>query len=991
MAVLVKILDDLRKTFTSKRLLFLVCFLLLFFLFKSGIAKFIDSNLLCDKRFSNRPLDYILMFTSLFVSLKFIYKFFCLKYIPGYVELIGCFLVVFFCWNFLPIADSQEWKFTMLIFNEWSFPYVYLLMIPLFVFLMSAVVTYFRQFFSTKQELKTKYAEDIIIRAIGEDKLQYDSIVNRIENFIKYENFQKSFTIGLVGPWGNGKSSIVNLVASKINPEVSYYKFWKRKNDLIVIHFLPYLNHKEDDIISEFFTSLSRELSRFSGKLSNQILDYSNRVTNLYNNKNILELVKESSIHDNIPSKQLYDDINDQLCRIGKKIVVFIDDLDRLNEVEILQVLKLIRNTANFNNTIFVVAMDKDYVLSRLKANNHILDSRFIDKFFQLEVYLPELESDSIRLSFVDELMNSPLADLIGFGQKLNEALNNKRNLFDLHIKNFRDAKRVINQIIFEYPLFQDELDLKDFMNFVYLKLKFPKAIKLLNDNRNELLEITGGGRFYSLKKVNEKTNEEQKQYKLFEEIININSIKTDKYQIHKEGKSDSVVKEYDVDYELFVKTLACLFGEENEIIDNKSIKFENNFRKLMQQKYLETDLLESEFKDLFKNSYTLSTESIKLPKDEINNLFDAEKVSQLLRRFEYYNSDDLQSIQWSILIVAILYDKRVQYNINNSEVLKLLNLLVERYLSLNDKQDKQEDIGKWLVENLFKNTLSIENQLLLYGEMWRNTNNSWKINSNFLKEEIPNLFKKYLEEKRNEQLSATDYSMYGVYHSIKIIDNVLDNVKKLFINFWNLSNIEILCAQVTDFGSFTNTAFKLSDTTIELFGSKDLFIDFVESKNNNSEGLKEFLKLFNIFKIIGYTSEALFDFQKSDFMKEKIKQRKDSLRAVHQDEYENKRHIIFESNDSELFDEIISNKLIDKYNFRRIILEDKNFLIVNFDRSMSKKSIASEFVGDLFRFTTQSKWNLESTSFIDVFGEGIYDKSSDKYLKVVSIQPPLK
>ncbi|WP_422653172.1 hypothetical protein IZU89_15130 [Cellulophaga lytica] len=71
-------------------------------------------------------------------------------------------------------------------------------------------------------------------------------------------------------------------------------------------------------------------------------------------------LLSESSSYD------IYNRINLTLKDLNKRFVVFVDDLDRLSNKEVLQVLKLVRNTANFKNFIFIVALDKDYILNEL-------------------------------------------------------------------------------------------------------------------------------------------------------------------------------------------------------------------------------------------------------------------------------------------------------------------------------------------------------------------------------------------------------------------------------------------------------------------------------------------------------------------------------------------------------------------------------------------------------------------------------------------------
>jgi len=55
-------------------------------------------------------------------------------------------------------------------------------------------------------------------------------------------------------------------------------------------------------------------------------------------------------------SNSMFDTINGTLRKLNKQLVVFVGDIDRLDKEEITEVMRLIRNTANFYNTVFIVA-----------------------------------------------------------------------------------------------------------------------------------------------------------------------------------------------------------------------------------------------------------------------------------------------------------------------------------------------------------------------------------------------------------------------------------------------------------------------------------------------------------------------------------------------------------------------------------------------------------------------------------------------------------
>lgn len=499
--------DEIKSIFTIKNILISISLIFLFLAFNEKINIFIDKNLLLKQDFSNLTFDIILILTSIISIIIIFFKVFVDRYLPTIKEIILSVIIIAL-FIFYKYDNNTLFNYTSINIYNTTFPYIYLVIIPLSAFLSFIVIRLILDSYKSKIiQNTTLFLDDNPISDLQDDNLEYKSIVIRLKEILLSNDYKKSFTIGLVGVWGSGKSSIIKMINSELNYNKPFHKklIESIKGSLsepLIINFSPYLNHKEDDIINDFFIELSDKLKKYSGELSNHIIEYSQKITNIYNSKNISDFFKSSMQSNQIPANDLYNEINKTLKSLRKKIIVFIDDLDRLNELEILQVLKLIRNTADFTNTIFVVAMDKEYIINRLKINDKILDARYIDKFFQLEIYLPELDSEKIKELFVDKLLESNLNLNNNFESDLKNALQNHNNLFNDYIKNQRDAKRIINQLIFDYPFFADEIDLNDLMNFIYFKLKFPKAIKTINDNRNVLFTISSSGDYFKLKKT---------------------------------------------------------------------------------------------------------------------------------------------------------------------------------------------------------------------------------------------------------------------------------------------------------------------------------------------------------------------------------------------------------------------------------------------------------------------------------------------------------
>lgn len=258
-----------------------------------------------------------------------------------------------------------------------------------------------------------------------------------LQNLIKTTSNMKpevSFSIGLNAVWGQGKSTFLNRFKdqySKDNPQdlIFWFKIWKNKGD--------------QAIIENFFQELKDKLKPFSAEVSENINSYVELILRLSNTE--LHQIITSGItflEGNETLEKHYQNINKNIKKIDKQIVVLLDDLDRLEQDEILNTLKLIRTLSDFNNMIFIAGYDREYVVETInkpKAN-------FIDKIFNLEIDLLTFDYGSIErelFELVDK--NYPIkygsGDSVSFNYGFKNLFGNNllSDLTDLSEVNFLD------------------------------------------------------------------------------------------------------------------------------------------------------------------------------------------------------------------------------------------------------------------------------------------------------------------------------------------------------------------------------------------------------------------------------------------------------------------------------------------------------------------------------------------------------------------------
>lgn len=913
-----KIIELFHSKITARRLLIILITSTIFFVKEDLVVKLINKFLIVPKDFSNYFADTIFVVVALCFISRFVYLFLRRNYKASYSQVLGAIASIFLIIYFYNKADENYWNYPTL-FNS-NIEYIWLIIIPLFVFLFFNFRSLIYPVKKNEEHisLRHKLVQDNPKSILELDLLGYTGIVEELFSILISQKSDKSITIGLVGPWGNGKSSIIQMLLDKLSPELSvsdkFSKIFKREftDEYLLIHFLPYLNHQEDDLISEFFRQLSTKLRPYNGKLSNLVLEYSKRLVNVYkNNINLNFFDKHISSFEKTSAKEMYDDINELLKETDKKIIVFVDDLDRLNSKEILQVLKLIRNSADFTNVIFLVAMDKAYVVKLLTKKEEILNARFIDKFFQLEVYLPEIKKTKLREIFINLLADNGSGFSSNYIRDVNKAIKEKGNLFDDYVENIRDVKRVVNQILYEYKQLEGAIDLKDFMNFTYLKLKFPSIISFLKNNRASVLKSDRTGKKYLLRKSPlEDSKQEIDFFDTFsDKVYNYEGLK--KYKIHnnffndKKEEFDPIVDGAENKY-LILKTLSYLFGDDNNLDNVNSIKNIRNFMMLMEQRIFDDYLDESELDNLF----IVTDNEID---EELRKLKEANKIEQVLDRLEYFIVSDTEQMESALNILGLLYQKHNFYKVYEQTISDVILSILNGVVSLiKEEPDRREEFKNSIFSGLLNSSLLAHlNKIEIISDLWLNNNILTELG--FTEEEIMKTlldhYENYLIENDGVNWTVNKNEFHRVYYDIIQIEEIKNDVHSKLRDFWERNSIKMLCAQSLNFSNSSLKAFVVSDVVVEIFGSFMGFKRFVENHADSCDpGIIEYINFINISMFTDFRFYIIFEFKKFDLMIERIKSQEGNKRVFKTDQFENKQQLLFLHDAPILNENIISH-----------------------------------------------------------------------------------
>lgn len=355
------------------------------------------------------------------------------------------------------------------------FQYVYcFLIIPFFLYCVTTISK--NIYLNALNRVQSgDYLIDSPIASIDKDELFFNSHLQTLKNRIDEIPNNSSHSIAITGGWGTGKTSFLKLLEQKLKEQPLYEIIW----------FNPLKSSKSGNIQKDFFDVLEGSLSKYKMGFGRRI-KYYKELIGAIDNKYVSFLVKLGSIQLEEEKKR----INDVIRMIPKKIIIIIDDVDRLKGYEIMQVFRLISFNAEFDNVVFLIPLDKGNVIKALGC-----DTNFPNKFFEMEFPLP----DNHRY-FTCKYVHDTLKTLLK-NDSMNKVLDNQiiSDYTSYCINNMRDAKRFINNFIERFRMIHNILDVRSYYLLSLIQYKDPVLYEKIRTQNKELIEKENDKQYLNL------------------------------------------------------------------------------------------------------------------------------------------------------------------------------------------------------------------------------------------------------------------------------------------------------------------------------------------------------------------------------------------------------------------------------------------------------------------------------------------------------------
>ena len=353
------------------------------------------------------------------------------------------------------------------------------------------------------KDSEPKLSDDQPISDRQHDLLNRVAFADRIADLIDSLPTITGLVVGIFGPWGSGKTTVLNLLRARLV-----------ENDSVVVRdFNPWRITDDTAIFPGFFSVLSDAINKRPSTKMVRMCDWiwrwgghALRAIGL-----AVKVCKPSAADaaddllkafgviaaggDSVELESQRDGIVRRLKQFNKRIVVLIDDIDRLDKGETQLLFRVIKACADFPNVSYVLAFDDAMVAKaigeRYGDGDEESGRKFLEKIVQVPIRLPAATREDLRKLFFEQL--NIVGELTGLdltedqGREFITAID---PVIGTRLTTPRDTKRLRNELMLTVPPLLGEAHPVDLLLTQVVRVFFPDVYSIVCNNHSDFSGI---------------------------------------------------------------------------------------------------------------------------------------------------------------------------------------------------------------------------------------------------------------------------------------------------------------------------------------------------------------------------------------------------------------------------------------------------------------------------------------------------------------------
>lgn len=315
-----------------------------------------------------------------------------------------------------------------------------------------------------------------------DDRYGYTAIAEGLARSISALDENVSTVIGIEGQWGSGKTSLLNLLTDHLKARVP------TTTEIVV--FSPWVNSPDESPVNALMMTIAARLAKLdksamaqAGKLApltENILNYAQQtsrrlapVTRFAGNfvpglglvADGMDALAETGLSGREKTAaELRADIEDKIAGLGVSFIVVIDDLDRLEPVQAVEVLRMVRSVADFSRFRYVMCYDRDVLAHAVETGLGVQNGKlYLQKIIPLSFSLPRPESFDLRREFIAGVVRLYISVCqTEPDEMLLQDLRRVADIYGTALRTPREVQLTLNALAFRYSGLRDYVWLPD-------------------------------------------------------------------------------------------------------------------------------------------------------------------------------------------------------------------------------------------------------------------------------------------------------------------------------------------------------------------------------------------------------------------------------------------------------------------------------------------------------------------------------------------------
>lgn len=337
----------------------------------------------------------------------------------------------------------------------------------------------------------------------GSDQFDFSPFAEAIAQSIIKNDDSEGTVMAIHGPWGSGKSSVINLVKHYLEEDV-------KSGQLQILDFKCWWFRGEEALVLEFFHQLYGALdqqglerakeatSQLGSRMLSTLAPLTGAVANLItpgvggaasSSMNLLSnLIKQGKTVE-----KLHSEISNALSDSEKRYLMIIDDIDRLSPDEALLIFRLVKSVGQLPKITYLLAYDRGLAEKIVSERYPSEGSRYLEKIVQIPFDMPYPFRSNLRDFFtdcLDKVWEEPRESKYWREYQASgfrHFLDLFHDVVEPQIQLPRDVIRITNALKVSWPAVAGEVDPADFMALETLRIQQPRLHAILKVNREQL------------------------------------------------------------------------------------------------------------------------------------------------------------------------------------------------------------------------------------------------------------------------------------------------------------------------------------------------------------------------------------------------------------------------------------------------------------------------------------------------------------------------